>query len=71
VFWNEAYLLRAFLMFNDDFKMAFWLNYLLNDGVTNKSEFDFLPLPSWGQKFNNSRGEVSGAGGSLYLRKVE
>lgn len=71
VFWNEAYLLRAFLMFNENFKMTFWLNYLLNDGVTNKSDFDFLPLSSWDKKFNNSRGEVSGAGGSLYLRKVK
>jgi predicted O-methyltransferase YrrM len=25
--WNEAYLLRAFLMFNDDFEVAFWAPY--------------------------------------------
>lgn len=29
-FWNESYIVRAFLQFNDLFKIIFWDNYMLN-----------------------------------------
>ena len=69
VYWNEAYLLRAFLMFNNNYKICFWLNYLLNKEGLAKNELEFLPLNEWDRKFNNSKGEFRGAGGSVYLRK--
>jgi predicted O-methyltransferase YrrM len=71
IFWNEAYLLRAFLMFNDHFKITFWLNCLVNDPLINKNDLEFLPLHDWDRKFNNSKGDISGAGGSIYLQKVK
>ncbi len=71
VFWNEAYLLRSFLMFNNSFQIEFWLNCLLNfENNTNQSKFDFLPLNEWDRLFNNSKGDIKGAGGSIYLKKV-
>lgn len=69
VFWNEAYLLRSFLMYNERFEITFWLNYLLNSGKMNDEQFNFLPLDKWDEKFNNSQGNFSGAGGSIYIRK--
>lgn len=71
VFWNEAYLLRSFLMFNNNFQIEFWLNCLLNfENNTNLSKFDFLPLNGWDRLFNKSKGDIKGAGGSIYLKKV-
>jgi predicted O-methyltransferase YrrM len=70
VFWNEAYILRSFLMYNNQFEITFWLNYLLNSGKVMKDQFDFLPLDQWDRRFNNSQGDFSGAGGSLYLKKL-
>ena len=69
VFWNEAYLLRSFLMFNDHYEITFWLNYLLNSPAIEKSQFDFLPLNNWDRRFNKSTGDYSGAGGSIYLKR--
>lgn len=69
-FWNEAYLLRAFLMYNRDFEIAFWLNHLV--GLPDPEVGELLrrlPLDKWDARFNRSRGDISGAGGSLYLRK--
>jgi hypothetical protein len=69
IFWNEAYLLRAFLMYNNDFEIIFWLNYLVNSKLRDKKKLDFLPLKLWDAKFNNNQNDFSGAGGSIYLQK--
>jgi len=72
VFWNEAYLLRSFLMFNDRFEIDFWLNCLLNfDNNTDYSKLEFLPLSGWDKLFNNGEGNYAGAGGSIYLKKMK
>jgi hypothetical protein len=39
-FWNEAYLLRAFLQFNSDFEILFWPSFLLQSHAT-----DFAQMP--------------------------
>ena len=71
VFWNEAYLLRSFLMFNNSFKIEFWLNCLLNfEKNADMKKFEFLPLSGWDRLFNNSLGDFRGAGGSIYLKKT-
>lgn len=70
VFWNEAYLLRAFLMYNNDFEIVFWLNYLTNSDNLAKEKLSFLPLKLWDEKFNEHREDFSGAGGSIYLKKA-
>ncbi|CAN5284679.1 class I SAM-dependent methyltransferase [soil metagenome] len=71
VFWNEAYLLRAFLQYNKDFKIYFWLNYLVN---LNDKELDQylnkLPLKDVLKVFNFGGDDISGAGGSIYITKV-
>jgi len=70
IFWNEAYLLRAFLMNNNDFDIAFWLNYLVNvDLLEVKELVSFLPLSDWSRRFNNSSADFSEAGGSIYITK--
>jgi len=70
IFWNEAYLLRAFLMYNTDFKVGFWLNGLMNSGLPGiGGALDFLPLPDWDRRFSNGCGDYSEAGGSIYLVK--
>jgi len=71
VFWNEAYLLRAFLMFNDHFEISFWLNCLINHDQSNRKLLDFLPLHDWDRRFNGNNGDISTAGGSIYLKKVK
>ncbi len=71
IYWNEAYVLRAFLQNNDRFKIRFWLNYLLNanhPGIEQRASF--LPLDKWDERFNESRGDYTGAGGSIYLMKT-
>lgn len=46
-FWNEAYLLRAFLQFNGAFSIAFFHDYLLK--VHRERLLEALPVLSWGQ----------------------
>jgi len=74
VFWNEAYLLRAFLQYNKSFKIFFWLNYLLNTNMTTVDELSaFLPLKSWADRFNrdtDARERYADAGGSIWLTRV-
>lgn len=71
VFWNEAYILRAFLQFNSQFKVHFWLNYLLNcELIKENGVTEFLPLKEWADRFNGGVQNYSDAGGSIYLRKV-
>lgn len=69
VYWNEAYLLRAFLMFNSNYHIYFWLNCLLNQNSNSQELFNFLPLAGWDKRFNKESGDYRGAGGSIYLRK--
>ena len=53
--WNEAYMLRSFLQFNNNYKILFWNSYL---SVNHKDELNkFFP-------------EYFG-GGSIWLRKVD
>ena len=70
VFWNESYLLRAFLMYNNNYKVHFWLNGLLNTFNGEQDTFSFLPLDGWDLRFNKNTGDYSGAGGSIYLQKL-
>jgi len=68
--WNEAYLLRAFLMYNKDFAITFWLNYLVNVNLPEAIDLQrFLPLSEWDRRFNNSANDFSSAGGSIYITK--
>lgn len=68
IFWNEAYFLRAFLMFNHEFKIGFWLNFLLNlDTQTEDKLMSILPLQEAVQRFG---GDARMSGGSVYLRRV-
>lgn len=71
LFWNEAYLLRAFLQYNQSFKIYFWLNYLvsLNDKEL-KPLLDSLPLEKTLEVFNFGGSDISGAGGSIYIKKI-
>lgn len=55
--WNEAYLLRAFLQYNDSFEIVFWNNYVFN--FHYEEMIGSLPLCA-----NN-------AGGSIWLRKIK
>lgn len=72
IYWNEAYFLRAFLQYNQKFKIFFWLNYLLNtDDPQIIARSKFLPLDKWDAKFNNSQLNFKQAGGSIYLIKNE
>jgi len=60
-YWNEAYVLRAFLQYNVAFKIVFWLNYLLNvhnDQV--RSLLPFLPIDIANDRYS---------GGSIWLAK--
>lgn len=71
IFWNEAYLLRAFLQFNSDFKVHFWLNYLINKDLNTINKLlNFLPLDKWANKFNSGIKNYSGAGGSIYIKRI-
>jgi hypothetical protein len=71
IFWNEAYLLRAFLQFNDSFEIVFWLNYLLNAKELNLEDYyHCFHLEDWDKRFNQHRRDYSDAGGSIYLRKT-
>jgi predicted O-methyltransferase YrrM len=54
--WNEAYLLRAFLMFDTDFEILVFNHYL---SLFHADEVSAL-MPLWGEK----------AGGSLWLRRA-
>lgn len=54
--WNEAYLLRAFLQYNQSFRIALFIDYL---GRFHSDQLRAIMPQS-----------VSGAGGSLWLRKV-
>lgn len=61
-YWNEAYLLRAFLQYNSSFKISFWLNYLLN---VHRAEVQrwlpFLPIDVSHDNY---------AGGSIWLKRA-
>lgn len=71
VFWNEAYLLRAFLSYNEAFEITFWLNYLINLGSPDVVQLlTLLPLAEWDRRFNNSAKDFSSAGGSIYITKT-
>ncbi len=71
IYWNEAYLLRAFLMNNDCFEIIFWLNYLINSNIAYiENMLSFLPLQEWDKRFGDGTGNFSGAGGSIYLKKI-
>jgi hypothetical protein len=54
--WNEAYLLRAFLQYNQSFRIALFINYL--------SRFHSDQLQAVMPQ------SAGGAGGSLWIRKV-
>jgi len=70
VFWNEAYLLRALLMYNSSFAITFWLNCLVNVKLGEaRNLLERLPLPEWDRRFNDGAGNYSSAGGSIYLTK--
>jgi len=72
IFWNEAYFLRAFLQYNDSFKITFWLNYLVNASMPEINErLRLLPLDAWARRFNHGVMDFSGAGGSIYLTKIK
>jgi hypothetical protein len=61
-FWNEVYVLRAFLQYNSAFKIVFWLNYLLNEqrGLL-KQYLPRLPIDLANDCY---------AGGSIWLTKT-
>jgi hypothetical protein len=60
-FWNEAYMLRAFLQFNGAFHIVFWLNYLLNiHNERVQASIPFLPIDIANDRY---------AGGSIWLQK--
>ncbi len=76
IFWNEAYILRAFLQYNESFRISFWLNYLLNSNPSLIEETSFLPLNKWAIRFGHtdntdSSSKHTGAGGSIWLTKVK
>lgn len=79
IYFNEAYVLRAFLQYNKSFKISFWLNYLLNsDNPEIEKLTSFLPLNKWAEKFGhnktprkNAMDKYSDAGGSIWLTKVQ
>lgn len=54
-FWNEAYLLKAFLMYNNDFKILLFNDYLL------KADSDFVRAID---------ARLLAGGGSIWLQKV-
>ena len=70
IFWNEAYMLRAFLSHNHDYEIMFWLNYLVNvESQDIRDLLSFLPLDGWDKRFNKSANDFSDAGGSIYITK--
>lgn len=70
VYWNEAYLLRAFLQNNKEYSIYFWLNYLLNVKMFDNNDIaKYLPLNKWADRFNKGVQNYSNAGGSIYLKK--
>jgi hypothetical protein len=76
IFWNEAYILRAFLQYNESFRISFWLNYLLNSKPPLVKETSFLPLNNWAMRFGDPNTtdvshKYAGAGGSIWLTKVK
>jgi len=69
-YWNESYVLRAFLMYNRDFEVTFWLNYLINMHSLEVTELlKNFPLSEWGRRFNKGAKIFSSAGGSIYITK--
>jgi len=76
-FWNEAYILRAFLQYNESFRISFWLNYLINVHYHELEELlHCLPLNGWAERFGNREEKIqaikyAGAGGSIWLTKVK
>ncbi len=67
VAWNEAYALRAFLQYNDAFKIEFFISYLLK--LHRKAVIDAIPLA-----LNSETAEISlshdAPGASIWLRKL-
>jgi predicted O-methyltransferase YrrM len=55
VVWNEAYMLRAFLQFNNEFKIVFWNTYLFN---FYKEHFRDMPKC------------MEGPGGNFWIQKI-
>lgn len=71
IYWNEAYLLHAFLIYNNSFQIAFWLNSLLNSDEVNLEPYhECLHLAKWDDRFNRGRGDYQDAGGSIYIQKI-
>ncbi|MCW3074054.1 MAG: hypothetical protein JWP69_1123 [Flaviaesturariibacter sp.] len=56
VVWNEAYLLRAFMQYNDSFEIVFWNTYLYN---FHKESFRNMPKC------------MEGPGGNIWLKKIK
>jgi predicted O-methyltransferase YrrM len=67
VAWNEAYALRAFLQYNDAFKIEFFISYLLK--LHRKAVIDAIPLA-----LNSETAEISlshdAPGANIWLRKL-
>lgn len=57
VFWNEAYILRAFLQYNDSFEIIFFNNYFISSHREDVEEK--MPLLN------------KDSGGSIWIRKVK
>jgi hypothetical protein len=61
-YWNEAYILRAFLQYNTAFEITFWLNYLINvHGERVQGYLSFLP---------RDVAQDTYSGGSIWLVKA-
>ena len=73
VFWNEAYLLHAFLQNNDQYRIFFWLNSLINLQMPKVNKLlDCLPLEQWRRKFRSEDADYSHAGGmSLHSQNID
>lgn len=56
-FWNEAYVVRSFLQFNNSFEIIFWPSYLL------------AKYPSLIKPYANFN-KAAGPGGNIWLKKV-
>lgn len=65
-YWNEAYLLRAFLQFNRDFAICAWLDYL---GTFHAAELA-ASIPLAMRNVSTSCPDDFAPSGSLWLRRV-
>jgi len=69
---NEAYFLRSFLMYNNDFQIELWLNYIINNIQNNEDLLSSIPIDfdAWSNRFSNGSDDYHLAFGSIYLRKI-